>query len=219
MSTDRKTPKADIRKNYRVLLEFGLIVVLALLIVAMKLEWKNTTMKMDVTQEQEVVKMKEVVRTQQKKQPPPPPRPTVPVEVPNEKVLTEQNINLDSDFDLNQKLTPPEAPKDTGGGKEEKIFVAVQNMPKLQMSRKELQSKVDYPRSCRMANIEGTVVVQFVVSTTGALSDFNIVKGIGGGCDEAAVEAIKKYAKFSVGRQRGKPVPVRMSFPIVFRLQ
>lgn len=97
--------------------------------------------------------------------------------------------------------------------------MAVQNMPELQMSRQELQDMVEYPRSCRMANIEGTVIVQFVVSTSGELSDFQVIQGIGGGCDEAAVTAIREHAVFSVGRQRGNPVPVRMSFPIVFRLQ
>ncbi len=220
MSLNRKTPKADLRKNYKVYLEFGLVVVLALLIVAMKLEFRGGENTMDFTKEQEVVKMKEVVRTQQKKQTPPPPRPTVPVEVPNEKILTDQNINLDADFDLNEKLTPPDPPETgTEEGAQEKVFVAVQNMPQLKMSRAELQSKVEYPRSCRMANIEGTVIVQFVVGTNGELTDFQVIQGIGGGCDEAAVEAIRKYAEFTVGRQRGKPVPVRMSFPIVFRLQ
>jgi len=219
---DRKKPKADLRKNYNIFLEIGLIIVLALLIVAMKVNIRSNAEEMDFEKEQEVVEMKEVVRTQQQKEPPPPPTPTVPVEVPNEKDLSDQEINLSTDLHLNEKLTPPEAPEETGGGEgdeEQEPFVSVQNMPELQMSRKELQSKVKYPRSCKMANIEGTVIVQFVVTTTGELTDFDVIKGIGGGCDEAAVEAIKKYAKFSVGRQRGEPVPVRMSFPIVFRLQ
>ncbi len=220
MSINRKNPKADLRKNYNVLFLLGVAVVLFLSIVAMKVDLRSGESDLDFSEEQEIVEMKEVVRTQQQEQPPPPPQPQVPVEVPNERVLEDQNVNFDMELDLDEELSPPPEPDNTGSGEgEEEIFMAVQNMPELIGSRAELQSQVEYPRSCRIANIEGNVIVQFVVTTTGELTQFEIIQGIGGGCDEAAIEAIREHAEFSIGQQRGNPVPVRMSFPIVFRLQ
>jgi protein TonB len=45
-----------------------------------------------------------------------------------------------------------------------------------------------------------------------------VIRGIGGGCDEEALEAVSK-ARFTPGLQRGRPVKVQYSLPIVFRLQ
>ncbi len=44
-----------------------------------------------------------------------------------------------------------------------------------------------------------------------------VIRGIGGGCDEEALRAVKE-ARFKPGRQRGKVVPVKMSLPITFKL-
>src|SRR5699024_10111077 len=115
MSGNRKKPKADLRKYYTVFLELGLVVTLLLFIVAMKVEIRSGGSDVDYTEEQEVVEMKEVVRTQQQKQPPPPPRPQVPVEVPNDQVIDDDiQINLDSDLDFDEPLPEP-PPKEEAG--------------------------------------------------------------------------------------------------------
>ncbi len=97
--------------------------------------------------------------------------------------------------------------------------MSVRKMPKLKGSRREFQSNVKYPESCREANAEGTVIVQFTVTKTGALTDFEVLQGIGWGCDEAAIQALKRHAEFTPGIKDGKPVNVQMAFPIAFRLQ
>lgn len=81
-----------------------------------------------------------------------------------------------------------------------------------------LQRKVKYPEMARRAGIEGRVTVQFIVNERGEVENPRVIRGIGGGCDEAALEAVKQ-AKFSPGMQRGRPVRVQYSLPIVFRLQ
>lgn len=217
---NRKNPKADLRKNYRIFLELGLIAVLLICIAAFKIEFRAGQTNLDkYTKEQEVVKMKKVVRTQQQKQPPPPPKPQVPVEVPNEKVLTDQNIQLDADFDLNEPLTPPQPPQpDNGEGAQEKVFMAVQHMPQLK-NKKDFYAGVEYPRSCRIAGIEGTVYVSFVVTGTGEVTNAKVIRGIGGGCDEYALNYVLNNANFSPGRQRGKPVSVQYTLPILFNLR
>ncbi len=48
------------------------------------------------------------------------------------------------------------------------------------------------------------------------MTNAEIVKGIGGGCDEAAMDAILQ-TKFTPGKQRGKPIKVQVTIPVVFK--
>ena len=52
----------------------------------------------------------------------------------------------------------------------------------------------------------------------GDVDDVKVVKGIGGGCDEATIEAVKK-TKFTPGKLGGKPAKVKMSLQIQFKLK
>jgi protein TonB len=91
-------------------------------------------------------------------------------------------------------------------------------MPELIGGIQGLQKRVKYPEIAKKAGVEGTVFLQFVVDEKGNVVDPAVVKGIGAGCDEAALEAIKT-AKFKPGKQRGKPVKVKFSLPVRFRLK
>jgi protein TonB len=220
-SLDRKNPNSNLNNHYTVLLEGGLVVALVLFIIAMNVHIRPSNNNGPVAQKQQVVKMKKVHQTEQKKKPPPPSAPVVPVKVPNDVALKNQHVTFDVDLSNHQDLPAP--PKEHHASKskssQEKIFVAVGKMPKLKGGYVALQKKVKYPAQCRNANIQGRVTVQFVVNKQGKPTNVHVTRGIGGGCDEAAVTAVKKYARFTVGRQRGKPVKVQMSLPIVFRLQ
>jgi TonB family protein len=101
-----------------------------------------------------------------------------------------------------------------------KIFVAVEDMPKFKDdSYTKILKNVKYPKSCKNAGIEGRVTIQFWVNKEGMPTNVHIVRGIGGGCDQAAIDAVKKYARFTPGKQHGKPVITKMALPIVFKLQ
>ena len=75
-----------------------------------------------------------------------------------------------------------------------------------------------YPNQARRMGIEGRVFVQFVVDKDGQLTEIKAVKGIGAGCDEEAVRVLKSAPKWKPGKQRGRPVKVRMILPITFKL-
>jgi TonB family protein len=81
-----------------------------------------------------------------------------------------------------------------------------------------LQTNLTYPEAARKANIQGKVFVQFVVQKDGSLSDIQVLKGIGGGCDEEAVRVIAASPKWNPGKQKGMAVKQRMSVPIAFNL-
>ena len=81
-----------------------------------------------------------------------------------------------------------------------------------------LSANLGYPTTARRKGIEGTVIVAFVVNTDGTVSDFELLKGIGGGCDEEAIRIVKNSPKWTPGMQDGKAVRTLMRLPINFTL-
>ena len=78
-----------------------------------------------------------------------------------------------------------------------------------------------YPLEARRMGIEGSVFVEFTVNVDGSLSDFRVVKGIGGGCDEEAIRIIylsQEKNKWHPGMQKGKPVKQKYTLSIIFKL-
>jgi TonB family protein len=98
------------------------------------------------------------------------------------------------------------------------VFEVVEQMPVLEGGLEGLAARLAYPEEARSAGIEGRVFVQFVVDEHGVPNDVAVARGIGGGCDEAAVEAVRE-SRFVPGMQGGHPVAVRMSLPVTFRLR
>ncbi len=216
MRSDRKKPKSDLRKYYTVFWQLGLVVVLLIFIVAMKVDFISEQENTDLTDEQEVTEMEEVIQTKQEEEPPPPPRPQVPVEVPNDEIIEDQNININADMNLDEPLEMPPPPEEEED--EEDFFVAVEQMPELKGGLAELQKKINYPEKARKAGIAGRVIIQFIVTEDGNVEDPRVIRGIGGGCDKEALRVVKQ-AQFEPGQQRGKPVRVQYSLPIIFQLQ
>jgi TonB family protein len=97
------------------------------------------------------------------------------------------------------------------------VFIVVEQMPEPIGGMPAIYERVRYPEIARRAGIEGRVVVQFLVDEEGNVVDPFILRGIGGGTDEAAIEAIQGV-RFNPGVQRGRAVKVVMQMPIVFRL-
>lgn len=114
-----------------------------------------------------------------------------------------------------EAVTPPK--EDITEIKEEPTyFVAVEEMPEPIGGLVEIQKRIIYPEIAKRAGIEGKVFVRAYVDETGTVTSAEVVKGIGGGCNEAALDAILK-TKFNPGKQRGKPIKVQVTIPIIFK--
>lgn len=104
----------------------------------------------------------------------------------------------------------------------EEIFPIVEHNPDpsggYQAFYEFLFQEIKYPKQAIRSGIEGKVFVQFVVNKNGELTDFIIARGIGQGCDEEAIRVLRKAPRWQPGKQRGKPVKVRMMMPIQFTL-
>lgn len=214
---ERKKPDADLRKYYTVFYQVGLVVTLLSFIVAMRMDLRSTSEEEYQAEEQEVVEMEEVIQTQQIETPPPPPRPPVPQEVPDDEVIEDVDYDIDAEISLDGPLDLPPPPEEDEEEPEEDFFTVVEQMPELIGGLAELQSKIEYPEAARRAGIEGRVYVQFIVNEQGRVEDPRVIRGIGGGADEEALQAVRD-AEFQPGLQRGRPVRVQYSLPIVFQL-
>ena len=106
---------------------------------------------------------------------------------------------------------------------EAEIFKVVEEMPEFAGGAGKLLEyigkNIKYPMMARESDIQGKVFVQFVVEPDGNISHVQVLRGIGGGCDEEAVRVVESMPKWKPGKQRGAPVRVQYMVPIVFKLQ
>jgi protein TonB len=106
---------------------------------------------------------------------------------------------------------------------EAQVFTYVEEMPTFPGGEEALYSfiskQIVYPEIAKRAGVEGKIYIQFVVRTDGKVSEVTVAKGIGAGCDEEAVKVVRSMPNWKPGRQNGHPVLVRISVPIVFKLQ
>lgn len=217
MIKKRKKPESDLRKYHTVFLEIGLVIVLLIFIGAVKVQFTAGETDQDLTEEQEVVEMEEIERTEQEEEPPPPPRPQVPVEVPNDEIIEDQDIVLDADLDSDQPLDMPPPPSDDEEEDEEDFFRVVEDMPEIVGGQEALYDCIEYPERARRAGIEGTVSVEFIVNTNGQVEEPTILRGVEGLNDEA-IRCIRAM-DYTPGQQRGEPVRVKFVQPVTFELQ
>jgi len=129
-------------------------------------------------------------------------------------------LDINVEFDLSEPMDLPPPPKkiDIEEEEEEDFFVAVEKMPKLIGTLADLQKNLRYPEKAQKANIEGRVIVQFIINEKGEVENPRVIRGIGGGCDEEAL-SVTKFAKFEPGMQRGRNVRVQYSLPFMFVLK
>jgi protein TonB len=152
--------------------------------------------------------------------PTPPPELPMPIETPvtefAENNSVEDGIEKKDIIQINeQPALPPK--EETEIEEETGYFVAVEEMPEPLGGVKSIQEKIVYPEIAKRAGVEGKVFVKAFVDETGKVTNAEIVKGIGAGCDEAAIDAVLQ-TKFSPGKQRGRPIKVQVTIPIVFKL-
>ncbi|MDF2157140.1 energy transducer TonB [Algoriphagus sp. CAU 1675] len=81
-----------------------------------------------------------------------------------------------------------------------------------------LRKNLTYPSQARRMGIEGTVLVRFVVNKDGSVQDVEVLRTIGGGCDEEAMKVIQNSPAWNPGKMRGIPVRSRQVIPIKFKL-
>ena len=118
-----------------------------------------------------------------------------------------------------EEIAQPEPPKE----EENKVFDVVEEQPSFPGGQgalmQWLRDNIKYPVIAAENGIEGRVIVQFVVSKTGSISDVKVVRGVDPSLDREAVRVVSQMPKWTPGRQNGTTVNVRYTLPVTFRLQ
>ena len=83
---------------------------------------------------------------------------------------------------------------------------------------KYLADNIKYPEQAKKDGVQGRVFVRFVVEADGTVAEAEVLRGIGGGCDEEALRVVNAMPKWKPGTVDGKPVRTQYNLPITFRL-
>jgi protein TonB len=136
----------------------------------------------------------------------------------NEKGTEDRNVTrtLKEEVVVEKKV---EAPKEV----KEEVFRTVEQMPQFpggdQALSKFLSSHINYPPMAAENNVQGKVIVQFVVEKDGRVGEVKVVRSVDKDLDREAVRVCKMLPKFTPGRQNGQPVRVWFTLPVQFKLQ
>jgi len=220
----KKNPEVDLSKKSGLFLNIGLVVSLALTIMAFEWKFYDEGDLVDLGQVND--QFEETMEIPQTEQPPPPPpkiqQPEI-IEVPDEEEI-EEEIEVDLDVEITEETVVEEIVFEDEPEEEEaeEIFTIVEDQPApkggMAAFYEYVGKNLKYPAQARRMGIEGKVFVQFIVDKDGSITEVDAIKGIGAGCDEEAIRVLKNAPNWSPGKQRGRPVKVRMILPITFKL-
>jgi periplasmic protein TonB len=123
---------------------------------------------------------------------------------------------------LKKKETVKETPAKKTGIDETQALVLVDEMatPKsgFETFYRYIRENMAYPQEAIEKSIEGKVVLEFIVDKEGNLHNMRIKKGLGHGCDEAAMKVVKEGEKWKPAKNKGELVLQKITLPISFKL-
>ncbi len=226
----KKSERADLERGKTTSLLMGFVLAFSVMFVALEWTQREKTedddifvAARDVTLEEELIP----ITLPEKKVVPPPPASVSKADiidiVDNDADIEEENLLSADDqtefIDITQveviNLEPEPEPDDVP-------FQIVEDMPEFPGGQeallKYLSSHIKYPSICRENNIQGRVVLQFIVNKDGSIVDVEVIKPVHPQLDKEAVRVVEGMPKWKAGSQRGKPVRVKYTLPVNFRL-
>jgi TonB family protein len=112
---------------------------------------------------------------------------------------------------------PPPPPPIKGSSAAEKVY-DLKTTPGLQAPTAGTQPKPPYTDEARAAKIEGVLILEAIIRSDGSIGDVRVLRSLGHGLDESALETVKTRWVFRPAILQGKPVNARATFEISFRL-
>ena len=220
----KKNSDADLEKKKPTLFLIGFIFALAVVLLAF--EYKSYDASLNgfvINVDDEELELPPLTNTTPPPPPPPPPPPKAPEVlelVEEDEIEEEQELDIDDEADENTEVEVREQEEEEV---EEPTFTIVEDMPTFPGGEAKmyeyLYKNLKYPAMAKDAGITGTVYVNFVIDKNGKITNVNVLRGIGGGCDEAAIAAVEKMPDWKPGKQRGKAVKVSYNLPVKFQLK
>jgi protein TonB len=224
----KKTPKADLENKKSTWLLVGYVIVLGFMFVAF--EWSERDIKIDTSQAiTDVVFEEEIPITEQEEKVIPPPPPEAPpiaetLEIVDDKADVEDAV-IASTEETGEKVEVKYIPQtvEEDEPEEQTIFEVVEKMPSFpggnSAMMQYLSKNIKYPTISQENGVQGRVIVQFVVNRDGSIVDIKVLRGVDPYLDKEAVRVVSAMPKWTPGEQRNKPVRVKYTLPVMFRLQ
>ena len=224
----KKSPKADLEGKKSTWMLVGYVIVLTFMFVAF--EWTKRDIVIDTSQAlADLVFEEEIIPITEQKQeviPPPPEAPAAAeiLQIVDDKAEVKEAI-VASTEDTGQKVEVKYVPVKVveEEPEEQTIFEVVEQMPDFPGGMAALMQflgkNIKYPTIAQENGTQGRVIVQFVVNKDGSIVDPRVVKSVDPYLDKEALRVIGTMPKWKPGMQRGKPVRVKYTVPVMFRLQ
>lgn len=225
----KKSKKADLERNRAMFLQIGLVLVLAIILFAFEWRTKPSTDQARNLVSETSYEVEEMQITRREEPKPQPIQQQKVAEILN---IVDDNVNIDDQFDFNVEANAETEFKFTGFADdtqeefvEEQTFYIVEDMPLFNGGdpatefRKYIQENLKYPQIAAENGISGRVIVQFVVDQRGKVTDAVVVAPVDPALDKEALRVVLSSPAWTPGKQRGKPVKVFYTFPIMFVLQ
>ena len=225
----KKSPKADLEGKKSTWLLIGYVFILALMFVAFEWTERDKQVTTDTGMAAVVFEEEMVPITEQEEQQQAPP-PEVPkaeeiIEIVENDAKVEETViqaSDDTEKAVEVKYTPVVVEEEEP--EEQTIFEVVEQMPEFPNGgmaglMQYLSKNIKYPTIAQENGTQGRVTVQFVVNKDGSIVDAKVLRGVDPYLDKEAVRVIMGMPKWKPGMQRGKPVRVKYTVPVMFRLQ
>jgi len=227
----KKNQNADLERFRGMFFNIGLILSLGAFIVLFEANFKASDGELALKSgTSDFEQLMDIPISEQP--PPPPPTQTVKsinlISIPDfEEIEEDLDIQLDIDITQDTKiedLAYSEVTTEIEFEEEvtEEIFTIVEHQPSPKGGYEEFYRYVSenlvYPPRALRLGIEGKVFIQFVVGKDGKISDPVVVRGINEECDREAIRVLKNAPAWNPGKQRGRPVHVRMVIPINYKI-
>lgn len=223
----KKSEKSDLENKRGVFLQLGLVITLASILVAFEWSTKayNVISLYNDSSDEIPETIKEIPRTrpEEKIKPPPPVFPEINI-VDNILDFDEAVFDFDANADEGDIFDYFPVEENEEEYEEDPFYWIVPQMPRfkngdLSKFRDYIQRNIKYPEMATEMNIQGKVYVQFVIDKNGKLTDAVIIKGVDPLLDNEVLKAVNASPAWKPGEQRGIPVRVAMTMPVVFKLQ
>ena len=224
----KKSKRADIGKDKVTSLLIGLVMSLSVMFVALEWTQKETVDNSDVYSMSDYIPDELIpITLPEKKTVPPPPAALAKADIIE---IIQDDADVDDDImasieDNQEWLDPQEYdfPIIEPEPEPDEIFMIVEDQPEFPGGTaallEYLKKNIKYPAICRENNIQGRVLVTFIVNKDGAIVEPEVVKGVNPSLDKEALRVISQMPNWKPGYQRGKPVRVKFTVPVNFQLK
>lgn len=119
-----------------------------------------------------------------------------------------------ADVPVKPSLPPPPSPPIASASQ---AAVSVADVSPKPLNMEVIGQNLVYPEAAKAANIQGKVIIGFMVEVSGQVTRPTVLQGIGHGCDEEALRVVQ-LLRFEPGLKDGKPVATQLALPISFKL-